>query len=263
MNNRQFIKFGDNTRLARDKEATYLGNVLNDKASVQNEVNAKLQLTKLTWMKMQLFWKNDNDRSSIKWKIIVYDAVIRSKLLYGLETVHLTKSLCKKIDAFHLRGLRKILNIPTTFIDRSNTNQYVINKANEAMNHNANNRTNRNVNGTVQQLPNKKQIVLFSDMLKNKRMKLAEHIIRAPSSDPLRQVTYEMNTAKPKQYGKRRIGGPKQQWVYQTNKMIYECKLKGSSYDDNDVDNQRIYDHAWTTANRTIPIPNQYNGNNI
>ena len=53
-------------------------------------------------------------------------AVVRSKrLLYSLETIHLTDSLGKKLDAFHLRGLRKILRIPTTYVDRRYTNQRV------------------------------------------------------------------------------------------------------------------------------------------
>ena len=45
---------------------------------------------------------------------------------YGLETVHLTSSLLKKLDGFQLHGLRKIIGISTAFIDGANTNRAVI-----------------------------------------------------------------------------------------------------------------------------------------
>ena len=40
--------------------------------------------------------------------------------LCSLEEVHLTGSLRKKLNAFHLRGLRKILRMPKTFVNRQN-----------------------------------------------------------------------------------------------------------------------------------------------
>ena len=60
-----------------------------------------------------------------KLRLVIYDAVIKSKWLYNLETVFLTQSLRKKLEAFQLRGLRQILKIPTTFIDRRWTNASV------------------------------------------------------------------------------------------------------------------------------------------
>ena len=45
--------------------------------------------------------------------------------MYSLEAVHLTGSLCKKLNAFHLRGLRKILRVQTTFVNRQNANERV------------------------------------------------------------------------------------------------------------------------------------------
>ena len=43
--------------------------------------------------------------------LLIYDAVIGSKALYSLETINLTQLLRKKLDAFHLRGLRRILKV--------------------------------------------------------------------------------------------------------------------------------------------------------
>ena len=69
----------------------------------------------------------------MKWKILVFDAVIRSKLLYGLETAMLTDAAQHKLNVFQLKGLRKILRMKTTFVDRANTNARVLVKANEVL----------------------------------------------------------------------------------------------------------------------------------
>ena len=69
--------------------------------------------TYLTWKKLEEFWKHGN--SEIREKLIVCDAVIRSKLMYGLESLQLTKELRKTLDTFQLKGLRQILKIPTTW----------------------------------------------------------------------------------------------------------------------------------------------------
>ena len=66
-------------------------------------------------------------------KTIVLNAVIRSKLIYGLDTMSVNHTVKKKLDAFYLKGLRTILKIPTikeeTF--RHFTNEYVYKTANE------------------------------------------------------------------------------------------------------------------------------------
>ena len=76
------------------------------------------------WFKLDTFWKTTF--CSTRWNLQVYDSIVRNKLLYGLETVHLTRTQQKKVNACQLRGLRKILGLSTTFVNRSNTNEYVI-----------------------------------------------------------------------------------------------------------------------------------------
>ena len=67
-------------------------------------------------------------------------------MLYGLEAVHLIKEVIKKRDAFRLRGLRKILDTPTTCIVRSNTDQLVTDRANLALGATNNNNLEYQVN---------------------------------------------------------------------------------------------------------------------
>ena len=129
MNRVANIHFHDGSRLNMAHEATYLGNNLNHTVDLRKEVLQRIQEMKRTWNRHSLFWKDPTTNK--KWQLLMYDAVIKSKLLYSLETIHLTQSLRKKVDAFDLRGLRRILKLTTTFIDRRNTNTRVYELASE------------------------------------------------------------------------------------------------------------------------------------
>ncbi len=49
--------------------------------------------------------------------------------MYGLETIQLIHKKQNKIDPFQMKCIRRILKIPPTFIDRSQTNQSVRDQA--------------------------------------------------------------------------------------------------------------------------------------
>ena len=68
-----------------------------------------------------------------------------------------------------MKGLRKIMKIPPTFIDRTHTNESVFKQVNEEIKkHNK----------------SSKPIVKVTDMIKNRKLKLLGHIIRRDDSDP-------------------------------------------------------------------------------
>ena len=73
-------------------------------------------------------------------KIIIYDALVGSKLLYGLDTLPLTTASLNKLNAFHLKGLRRILRLPTAFVDRTMTNKKAVEIAEAEANKNTANR---------------------------------------------------------------------------------------------------------------------------
>jgi len=220
MHSNASIYFKDNTPLPKAHDATYLGNNLNYKVNLAREVTQRIQDTK-TWTKLNLFWKNSS--AGKKWQLIVYNAVIQSKLLYNLETLCLTKSLRKKLDTFHLRGLRKILKVPTTFVDRRFSNARVYELASETAYPND---------------PHRK-VRPFSEILDEKRVRLAGHILRTADNDPLRQVAYEPGTASIKQVGKRRVGRPRQSWAHSTNELIHSNRSQ-LEYTGSDYQNQSI-----------------------
>ena len=69
--------------------------------------------------KLEEFWKNCN--CSPEFKLIAYDAVIRAKLMYGLESLQLNKDIREDLDVFQRKGIRQILKIPTTWTNYAGT----------------------------------------------------------------------------------------------------------------------------------------------
>ena len=66
-------------------------------------------------------------------KIKVLDAVIRSKILYGMESAQLNDPHLNRLQYIQLKGLRKIPKITTTYIDRHNSNEKVYEIANREL----------------------------------------------------------------------------------------------------------------------------------
>ena len=66
----------------------------------------------------------------------MFQEVIRTKLLYGLESAQLTVRLQNRLDVMQLRGPRHILIMKTSYVDRSSTNQRVYERASEEFGHN-------------------------------------------------------------------------------------------------------------------------------
>ena len=64
-----------------------------------------------------------------QFKLQVVNAVIRSKLIYGLESIQLNETALKHMNVFQLKGLRKIMGMKTTFVNRANSNEEVFRRA--------------------------------------------------------------------------------------------------------------------------------------
>ena len=200
INGNNQIRFADGARLTRCSESTYLGHHITQSMNVRQEVGYRMQQTMAarTKLKLKPFWKASN--CTDRWKLRVYQAIIQNKFIYGLETIHLTQGMLSKINAFQLRGLRSILRLEPTFVNRPNTNQFVLRTASEKAG---------------------LEVKLFSELLLNKRVALAGHILRASDTDPLREVTYCSQSADAYPIGKRRVGGPRQQWRHFIHKHAW------------------------------------------
>ena len=68
----------------------------------------------------------------------------------------------------------------------------------------------------------KKKLRAFSEDYKYRRSKLLGHIIRADNSDPMRKVTLAADNIVEWGFDKRRVGRPKDQWLFETKKAAWK-----------------------------------------
>ena len=141
---------------------------------------------------MAIFWKQSN--CTPRQKILVYDAVIRSKLLYGLESAELRPSDLNKMDTFQLKGLRQILKLKTTYsvkdtpqgpkpvIIRENTNKRVFTIANKL---------------NKDEKKNAKEIIPLSEVYQQRNLLFLEKLLNAPPNDPILRTTLNPSTLTP------------------------------------------------------------------
>ena len=109
-------------------ETTYLGGVLTRKVNITSEISSRIASAMATWKSLNVFWKEA--QRNLQNKILIYNAVIHSKFLYVLETVETPTYLLSKLENYQLKGLRKILGMATTFVNRANTNAEIFRRAN-------------------------------------------------------------------------------------------------------------------------------------
>ena len=123
------VAYMNKEEVPRKQKAVYLGAILTDTNDNHSEINNRISDCIVTSNRLKLFW--NKAKTTIKWKLQVFDAMIRSKLLYGLETIQLTQNEKLRLDAFQMKGIRRILQIPPTHVDRTWTNELVMEKANK------------------------------------------------------------------------------------------------------------------------------------
>ena len=107
-------------------------------ANATKEINRRKSACCYILKRMHNFWRHSD--CSMGFKLHVLNAIIRSKLMYGLESAVLSPSVLEKLNTFQLKGIRKILHIETTWGQmqqgkaRTNKNEVVYIRANEALN---------------------------------------------------------------------------------------------------------------------------------
>ncbi len=113
-----------------------------------------------------------------------------------------------RLKTFHLRGLNKSLHLQTTFVDRRNANSEVLRRAELFLHADTQNANERKIYKAIE------------TTLEEQRIRLTGNILRAEASDPVRQVSFRPGTAIPYQVARRRVGGPRQQWLEQFFNLI-------------------------------------------
>ena len=104
-----------------------------------------------------------------------------------------------------MKGHRRILGIPPTFIDRTWTNKRV-----------------------KEEIENqtKKPYRTFSEQWNKSKLNLLGHVLRSSKDNPLYQVCFEQFSQIPRMVTKRRAGKPRMNWLDNSLKQAYEIITK-------------------------------------
>ena len=153
-----------------------------------------------TLKKMHIYWRHSN--CNLKHKLMVTQAALFAKILFGLESAELTLGSLRALDTFHLKCLRKIMKIKTTFVERATTNEEVYRRANE-------------------QLKSKDKITKLSNIYLARKQQFYCQVATASIDDPIKRVSFEPTT-KPMTHHPRRIGRPRVKWAHTEAKKIWD-----------------------------------------
>ena len=207
----------------------YLGTLLADSFDNRAEISNRLGDCISTCNRLKLFWNKAN--TSLKWKMQVFSSTLRSKL-YGLECIQLTDAELSRLNAFQNKSLRRILKIPPTHIDRTQTNARMY-------------ETIRNDYGC--------KFEHFSDTWRKAKCRLLGHILRARPSDPLAQATLKTDGITPRTPSRKRPGRPRADWLTETYKDAFHL-ITDAWHLFNISDAQQLLDIKQAAINRFGPF---------
>ena len=105
LNSEDVINFVDDTQVKIEHEITYLGAKLNDQLNIHKEITAKIQQTMGTWKRLAPYWKKAAIPNRVK--LLVYDSLIRSKLVYGFETATMNDNAKNALMRFNSKDSDK------------------------------------------------------------------------------------------------------------------------------------------------------------
>ena len=200
------VLFPDGSPVKKQASIKYLGTIFSATLDVYMITKQRIMEASQT-MHLLTPLRKDNQIPTA-WKLVVFNAIIRSRIFYTLETVELTPSHQRTLDTLYYRGLRKILHKPATYIDRTSTHERLLNLANA---------TARRVSRTA----TKHQP--FSQYYLQRRRKLLGHLLRAPEMNICRQAVLSREDADlTTQYRKKRVGRPRYTWLQESLREAWE-----------------------------------------
>ena len=209
------VMFPDGTEATKHPSIKYLGATFSATLDVGMIVRQKLTEATNTMRLLAPLWSDQH--ISISWKLVVFNAVVRSRIFYTLETLELTQSQQRTLDTLYFRGLRRILKKRATFIDRTWTHERLLHLANTL---------------NAQAAPETPKHISFGTYYRLKRRKLVAHLLRAPVSNPCRRaILTSENTDLVDTCRKKRVGRPRFTWLQESLKDAWAVLAPGGIYD--------------------------------
>jgi len=190
----QALTIGSDRRLQRPDGSTfassefleYLGGQISKDGRADSEISRKIGRAYADLKLLSSLWSHAG--VSRKDKVYFFNALVLSRLAYGLSTQWLVTVQRRRLDGFVARCLRRMLGIPSAYISRvSNASVYA-----------------------------QAGIQRFSDQLLKQQLVLLGKVALAPDGSPLRNNTFAHGTLIP-QIGRfiRKVGRPRQNWTSQ------------------------------------------------
>ena len=124
----------------------------------------------------------------------------------------------------------------TTFVNRSNSNKKVSERAIEEMNKNVDPfqwQQKWDKKSKFSKIREKEPIVPVSYYIKNKAASLLGHIIRTSNEDPIRQTTFFNDSIKPLFYERNRRGRKRLAWVEETLNHVWRTLRRHMGFQKN------------------------------
>ena len=197
------VYFADGTAVPKQHEVKYLGCNMNDKADPERDIVKRKKDCMITLNKLHIFFYNSDN--TVTRKMLMFNAVIRAKLMYGLETVVMNPRVRTMLDTFQLKCLRKILKIPTTYIDRQFSNFHVREQINKHL-----------------IAAKKKPLETLTAYHRRSRIQYLAKLIQTGEAEPGTSVTLNPHTLEEIEHGKKRVGRPRLNWYQETLQDLWK-----------------------------------------
>ena len=199
------VYFPDRTLVAKHDSIKYLGVTFHAKLDMGYILRQKLSEAAQTMRILAPLWSDSQITPA--WKLTVFNAIIRTRIFYTLETLQITPSQQKKLDTLYYRGLRRILKKPSTYIDRTWTHERLLQTANQ-------------ITRPMRQM--RPRHIPFSTYYIQRRIQLLGHLLRANRYNLSRLAVLTMEDTDRINTGrKKRVGRPRNTWLQESLKEAW------------------------------------------
>ena len=118
-NDKEIVKMED-TKVPRIKEFKYLGSTVQESGSCEREIKRRVQARWNEWKKVSGVICDRRLSARVKGK--VYSSVVRTAMMYGLETVAITKKQVEEMEVAEMKMLRFAMGVTRKDMKR---NEYI------------------------------------------------------------------------------------------------------------------------------------------
>ena len=114
------IRFQNGDSVPTTTHIKYLGSMISWETSFVTAFKHRAGIAESSYKKIRLLWKSS---LSPKSKLNIFQSVFLSTLTYGLEALTLQDKFQKRIDAYDLRFLRRIIGSKASYYSRIPNNE--------------------------------------------------------------------------------------------------------------------------------------------